>query len=458
MRLAGRPVLVAGAGRVAARRIERLHAAGAAVTVISPAAVSSVRERAAAGQIHWQQRAVTAADVAGFFLIIAATDDGCANALLAQAARDAGIPVQRADNAADSDFLLPAVVERGAIQIAISSDGQAPTLSRRLRAQIETWVPRAYGDLAALAGRFRDPVKRALPIHRRSHFWRRIFDGPVAEKVFSGRLDEAATDLEAALAAARRGQAADVGEVYLVGGGPGDPDLLTFRALRLMQRADVVLYDSLVAPAIVELAAPDAERIHVGKRASRHTLPQSDINRLMVERARGGQRVLRLKGGDPFVFGRGGEEIADLAAAGIPFQVVPGITAANGCAAYAGIPLTHRDYAQSVIFVTGHLKAGELELSWSELARTGQTVVFFMAVRSLPVICAALQAHGLSADWPAALVIEGTTARQRVVVGTLGDLSNRVAAQTVAGPALLIVGEVVRLNETLGWFQPTADR
>ena len=454
--MAGRRVLVAGAGRVATRRIERLLEAGATVRVVSPEADARVAELAAAGKIQWQARRVAAAgDAAGHFMVIAATDDGHANAELAAAARAAGVLVQRADDAADSDFLLPALVERGMMQIAVSSDGAAPTLARRLRAYLETSIPRAYGDLAALAGDFRERVKQRLPRSARAAFWNRVFDGPIAEKIFAGRIDEAGRDLDALLDDPLQASATPDGEVYLVGAGPGDPDLLTFRALRLMQRADVVLYDSLIEPAIVDLVPPAAERIHVGKRAARHTLAQPDINTLMVNLAREGKRVLRLKGGDPFMFGRGGEEIAELAQAGVDFQVVPGITAANGCAAYAGIPLTHRDYAQSVIFVTGHLKAGELDLSWPELARPGQTVVFFMALRTLERICAALRAHGLDPAWPAALVIEGTTARQRVIVANLADLPARAAAAAeITGPALLIVGEVVLLNETLGWFRP----
>lgn len=457
VRLTGESVLVAGAGRVAARRIERLLAAGARVRVIAPEAGDAVRQADSAGTIEWLQRRVSTEDVTGHRLVFALTDDSAANAALCQAARAAGIMVQRADAADDSDFLLPAVVRRDVLQIAISSDGAAPTLARLLRSRLEAWLPRAYGDLARLAGDYRELVKRRLPRSSRAAFWTRVLDGPIAEKVFAGRLAEARSDLEAALADPHDIAMPPTGEVYLVGGGPGDPDLLTFRALRLMQRADVVLYDSLIAPAILDLVDPDAERIHVGKRASRHTLPQDDINALMVRLAKSGKRVLRLKGGDPFVFGRGGEEIAELADSGIAFQVVPGITAASGCAAYAGIPLTHRDHAQSVTFVTGHLKAGELELSWDQLAQPGQTVVFFMALKSLPIICASLQAHGLPEDWPAALVIEGTTARQRLVVGTLADLGAQAESMTITGPTLLIVGEVVRLNEKLGWFRPNGE-
>jgi uroporphyrin-III C-methyltransferase/precorrin-2 dehydrogenase/sirohydrochlorin ferrochelatase len=456
VRLASRPVLVVGAGDVATRRIASLLDVDADVSVVAPDATDSVHEWAEAGRLRLSQRAFEDTDLNGPVLAFACTGEAQVNAMVAELGRTKGVLVQRADNAGASDFLVPAVVRRDALQIAISSDGQAPTLARILRSRLDAWLPRAYGDLARLAGDFRDQVKEKLPRQHRARFWLRVLNGPIAEKVFTGRLAEARRDMKRALADDRP----DVpvrGEVYLVGAGPGDPDLLTSRALRLMQRADVVLYDSLIPRAIVDLSNPQAERIHVGKRASRHTLPQDDINALMVRLAGEGKRVLRLKGGDPFVFGRGGEEIAQLAEAGVAFQVVPGITAASGCAAYAGIPLTHRDYAQSVTFVTGHLKQGELELPWPQLARTGQTVVFFMAVKSLSVICEALREHGLAENWPAALVIEGTTIRQQLLVGTLADLPARVARETIEGPALLIVGEVVRLNETLGWFRPNPD-
>ncbi|AWN17490.1 siroheme synthase CysG [Salinisphaera sp. LB1] len=456
LRLAGRRVVVAGGGRIAARRVERLLAAGARIRVIAPSVTPALAERATAGAIEWQQRQVTDTDARDAVLCFAATDDADANARFAAAARGQGIPVQRADAAEDSDFLVPALIERGPLQISVSSDAAAPSLTRRLRARLETLVPHTYGDLAALAGEFRAEVRRRIARPERAAFWDAVFDGPIAEQVFAGRLDAARHALRAMLDQGDAGRKPPGGEVYLVGSGPGEPDLLTFRALRLMQRADVVLYDSLIAPAILALVSPEAERIHVGKRAAEHTLPQDDINALMVALAREGKRVLRLKGGDPFVFGRGGEEISELAAAGIPFQIVPGITAANGCAAYAGIPLTHRDCAQSVTFVTGHLKAGALNLSWAELAQRGQTVVFFMGRRNLATICARLIEHGLPGDWPAAMIIDGTTARQRLIAATLDDLPDRVAAERSTGAALLIVGEVVRLHERLGWFHPAA--
>lgn len=453
LRLAGRSVLVAGGGRIAARRVERLVKAGARVVVIAPDVLPALAKAGEAGELVWQCRDVRDGDVEGMQLVFAATDDSSVNDQLARAARRQGIWVQRADAAEDSDFLVPALVERGPLQIAISSAAAAPSLTRRVRAHIETLTPRAYGELASLARRFRDDVRARIPRQKRAAFWDEIFEGPIAEQVFAGRYDDAVRALDQRLHQTDEAHAAR-GEVYLVGSGPGDPDLLTFRALRLMQRADVVLYDSLLSPDILALVSPEAERIHVGKRAERHTLPQERINTLMVELAQQGRRVLRLKGGDPFVFGRGGEEITQLAEAGIDFQIVPGITAANGCAAYAGIPLTHRDHAQSVIFVTGHLQAGELKLGWAELARPGQTVVFFMGRRNLALICDRLREYGLADDWPAAMIIDGTTARQTIIAGTLADLPERVAADPAKGPALLIVGEVVRLHETLGWFRP----
>jgi uroporphyrin-III C-methyltransferase / precorrin-2 dehydrogenase / sirohydrochlorin ferrochelatase len=307
-----------------------------------------------------------------------------------------------------------------------------------------------------LAERYRARVKQQLSEPRqRLRFWERVFGGGIAEHVLAGHETAAEQELQATLAeASRTGAMPTRGEVYLVGGGPGDPDLLTFRALRLMQQADVVLYDRLISPRVLELVRRDAEMIDVGKQRSHHTVPQEDINQLLVRLAQEGKRVLRLKGGDPFIFGRGGEEIGLLADAGIPFQVVPGITAAAGCASYAGIPLTHRDYAQSCQFVTGHLQdGGELKLNWAALAERGQTVVFYMGLTALDIICRELQAHGLPPTYPAALVEEGTTPQQRVVVATLATLSAQVQAANITGTSLIIVGEVVGLHDKLRWFQ-----
>ncbi|MDX9874494.1 MAG: siroheme synthase CysG, partial [Spongiibacteraceae bacterium] len=320
-------------------------------------------------------------------------------------------------------------------------------------ARLESTIPAAYGRLAGLLGKFREAAARRFPdIDQRRFFWEEVLDGPIAEMVLAGRADEADRLLTEQLA-----QAAPVahgGEVFLVGAGPGDPDLLTFKALRLMQRADVVLYDRLVAPEILALCRRDAEQIYVGKARAQHAVPQAQINQLLVDLAMQGKKVLRLKGGDPFIFGRGGEEIEPLAEQGIPFQVVPGITAASGCASYAGIPLTHRDYAQSVRFVTGHLKDNTSNLPWAELVQPNQTVVFYMGLVGLPIICQELVAHGRAPDTPVALIQQGTTPEQRVIVGTLADLPARVAEAGVRAPTLIIVGEVVRLHRKLAWFSP----
>jgi uroporphyrin-III C-methyltransferase/precorrin-2 dehydrogenase/sirohydrochlorin ferrochelatase len=368
------------------------------------------------------------------------------------AARAANVPVGVVDDPEPSTVITPAIVDRAPLQIAISSGGAAPVLSRRLRERIETLLPGGLGRLAGFMHGHRQRVKNAVPEDERRALWERFLDGPGAEAVLRGDDATAEHELDRALA----GRPAS-GEVYLVGAGPGDPDLLTFRALRLMQQADVVLYDRLLPEPILELVRRDAERIFVGKRRSLHTVPQDEINAELVRRAKAGQRVLRLKGGDPFIFGRGGEEIETLAAAGIPFQVVPGVTAANGCAAYAGIPLTHRDYAQACIFVTGHARAdGELDLPWDNLARRGQTIVIYMGLGAIDAVCNKLIAHGLPRDWPAALVEEGTQPTQRVIAATLGDLPAQVMAADVAGASLVIVGEVVRLRQRLKWFQAAA--
>jgi uroporphyrin-III C-methyltransferase/precorrin-2 dehydrogenase/sirohydrochlorin ferrochelatase len=340
------------------------------------------------------------------------------------------------------------------VQIAVSTGGASPVLARLLRARLETLVPAAYGRLAQLMADFRDRAKQQFPqTQDRRRFWESVLHGPIAEMLFAGQEQAAKQALEEALHSGLA-SAAHGGEVYLVGGGPGDPDLLSFRALRLMQQAEVVLYDRLVSAPVLDLVRKDAERIYVGKREAEHTLPQEDINQLLVRLAKEGKRVLRLKGGDPFIFGRGGEEIETLAAEGVPFQVVPGITAAAGCAAYAGIPLTHRDYAQSCLFVTGHLKDGSMDLDWEALLRPRQTVAVYMALRGLDLLCQELIRRGQPAAMPAALVQQGTTPHQRVYIGTLATLPAIVQAAEIKPPSLVIIGEVVKLHEKLAWFEP----
>ncbi|MFQ5760585.1 MAG: siroheme synthase CysG, partial [Acidiferrobacterales bacterium] len=340
------------------------------------------------------------------------------------------------------------------VLIAVSSSGTSPVLARLLRARLETLVPAAYGRLATLVEKFRTQAKaRFKTTNERRRFWEKIVQGPVAEMLFAGQEKAAHAALEHAF---QDEPASDheTGEVYLVGGGPGDPDLLTFRALRLMQQADVVLYDRLVTQEILDLTRRNAERVYVGKQRDYHGIRQEEINQLMVRLSRTGKRVLRLKGGDPFIFGRGGEEIDTLTAEGIPFQVVPGITAASGCAAYAGIPLTHRDYAQSCVFVTGQLRDGSMDLNWDTLVQPQQTIVIYMALKGLTVLCQQLIKHGMSSDTPAALIAQGTTLHQRVFVGTLETLPKTISAADVHAPTLVIVGDVVRLQQKLAWFQP----
>lgn len=450
-KLQGGRVLVIGGGEIALRKARLLADAGAALRVVAPDVDGQLAALAREGGGEVLVRGYQAADLVGCRLVIAATDDPGLNAQVSADAQALSLPVNVVDAPALCTVIFPAIVDRSPLVIAVSSGGDAPVLARLIRAKLEAWIPSAYGELAGLAARFRHKVKSLYPdVNQRRGFWETVFQGPIAERQLAGQGAEAERLLQAMVDGAPVQQG---GEVYLVGAGPGDPDLLTFRALRLMQQADVVLYDRLVAPAIIEMCRRDAERIYVGKRRADHAVPQDQINRLLVDLAQQGKRVLRLKGGDPFIFGRGGEEIEELAEQGIPFQVVPGITAASGCSAYGGIPLTHRDYAQSVRFVTGHLKDGTSNLPWHDLVAPAQTLVFYMGLVGLPTICAELIRHGRAASTPAALVQQGTTRNQRVFTGTLADLPDLVAQHEVHAPTLVIVGEVVQLRDKLAWFE-----
>ncbi|MCP8633436.1 siroheme synthase CysG [Pseudomonas mosselii] len=454
-KLQGGRVLVVGGGEIALRKARLLADAGAALRVVAPEVDGQLAALAREGGGEVLVRGYQASDLEGCRLVIAATDDSALNAQVSTEAQARSLPVNVVDAPALCTVIFPAIVDRSPLVVAVSSGGDAPVLARLIRAKLEAWIPSAYGELAGLAARFRHKVKALYPdVNQRRGFWESVFQGPVAERQLAGQGAEAERLLQAMVDGAPVQQG---GEVYLVGAGPGDPDLLTFRALRLMQQADVVLYDRLVAPAIIEMCRRDAERIYVGKRRADHAVPQDKINRLLVDLARQGKRVLRLKGGDPFIFGRGGEEIEELADEGIPFQVVPGITAASGCSAYGGIPLTHRDYAQSVRFVTGHLKDGTSNLPWDDLVAPAQTLVFYMGLVGLPTICAELIRHGRAASTPAALVQQGTTRNQRVFTGTLADLPKLVARHEVHAPTLVIVGEVVQLREKLAWFEGAQD-
>ena len=449
--------VVVGGGIVAQRKTAGLLRAGADVTVVAPELTEELSRLRDDGRLRHLALRFRPEHLDGAWLVIATTDDSTVNQEVATAAGERRVFANVVDNLPLCSFTAPAVVDRAPLQIAISTGGASPILARLLKSRLETLIPASYGRLAALMGLFRERVRQRISdFGARRRFWEDVLQGPIAELVLARREDEAIAALDATLDKPPP-IAVDktIGEIYLVGAGPGDPDLVTFRALRLMQQTDVVLHDRLVAPAILDLVRKDAERIYVGKQESDHTLPQEEINALLVRLAREGKRVLRLKGGDPFIFGRGGEEIDTLAAAGIPFQVVPGITAASGCAAYAGIPLTHRDFAQSCLFVTGHLKNNTMDLDWPALARPNQTVVVYMGLRGIDILCQQLIAHGLPPTWPIALVEQGTTPNQRVLTSTLADLPTRVASDTVKPPSLLIIGEVVRLHEQLAWFNPT---
>ncbi|RQW25904.1 uroporphyrinogen-III C-methyltransferase [Rhodobacteraceae bacterium CH30] len=450
MKLQDQACLLVGGGEVALRKARLLRSAGARLRIIAPELTPELAAWVAAGEVEHIAAAFRPEMLGHPQLVIAATNAREVNQQVADAAKAAGIPVNVVDDPELSSFITPAIIDRSPMVIAVSTGGKVPVLARLIRARLESLIPAGYGALARFAGDWRERVKaRFSQVDERRAFWEAVLQGPLAEAVMAGS-DGGDAEMDALLASDARWHA---GCVYLVGAGPGNPDLLTFRALRLMQQADVVLYDKLVAPELLELVRRDAERIYVGKARADHTLPQDDINSLMVSLAKAGRRVLRLKGGDPFTFGRGGEEIDTLAAEGIPFEVVPGITSASGAAAYAGIPLTHRDYAQSVVFVTGHMKDGSFNLDWPALTRPQQTVVVYMGLSHIQGLCDGFILHGKAADTPAAIVEQATTARQRTLTGTLADLPALAQAHGIASPALIIVGEVVQLADRLAWYR-----
>ncbi|MGR8940055.1 MAG: siroheme synthase CysG [Gammaproteobacteria bacterium] len=452
VKLQGQRCLVIGGGEVAARKIELLARAGAQISVVAEEIGDSVASISSRHPLNLMQKRFEASDLGDYRLVVSATDRAETNRLVARLAQERNIFVNVVDNPELCSFIFPAIIDRSPVVAAVSSGGAAPVLARLLRAKIESVVPPSYGRLAQLAEKYRAQVKQTIkqPALRRI-FWENLFQGPAAEMVYAGREKEAEQFLRQSLEQTDRHQ--NAGEVYLIGAGPGAPDLLTFRALRLMQQADVIVYDRLVTPDILDLARRDSEKIYVGKQRDNHALPQESINELLADLAKAGKRVARLKGGDPFIFGRGGEEIETLMQQGIPFQVVPGITAASGCATYAGIPLTHRDHAQSCTFVTGHLKDGTVNLNWTQLAAPNQTVVIYMGLVGLEQICSSLIAHGSPKDLPIALVQQGTTDHQRVITGTLETLPAQVAHEQIKAPTLIIIGTVVTLHSKLEWFK-----
>ncbi len=459
-----RPCLVVGGGQVALRKLRTLLEAGASITLVAPeidAAFSElINEFDDSVLVH--RREFDQADLNQMMLVVVATNDRALNKTISNLAIEQNINVNVVDQPELCSVIFPAIVDRSPVQVAISSGGASPVLARLLRAQIEALLPAKLGKVAELTSSFREKVKQVIKSSTtRRAFWESVLQGNIPERIYSGNSGEATRLLENKLAeqsdAENSSNPDGEGEVYLVGGGPGDPDLLTFRALRLMQQADVVLYDRLVSPQVLDRVRRDAERIYVGKKAGNHPVSQTNINAKLVELARQGKRVLRLKGGDPFIFGRGGEEIGELAEQGIRFQVVPGITAASGCASYAGIPLTHRDHAQSVRFITGHKQDDHRHLDWPKLINASETLVFYMGLAGLEDICANLVKHGLAADMPAALVAKGTTEEQTVLVSDVTSLPGIVRQSGVRAPTLLIIGQVVSLQAKLAWFKQTEE-
>ncbi|MEC5211113.1 uroporphyrin-III C-methyltransferase/precorrin-2 dehydrogenase/sirohydrochlorin ferrochelatase [Psychrobacter sp. PL15] len=508
-KLEGRKVLIVGGGDVALRKADLLSRAGACITILAPdicPELQALLTNAKAGNKHhlvyenYNQSYMTGARV-----IIAGTDDEALNQQVHADATELNIPVNVVDTPHLCDFIFPAIVDRNPIVIGISSNGKAPVLARLLRARLETLIPQGYGKLAKLAGDFRAEVKTKIPtLTGRRQFWERAFEGQVSELMFAGNETQASAQLQADLDSTAAqiikdntvqtsssnltSQHADgletqaisatapvianestsndhnsshdmtakpvqpVGEVYIVGAGPGDPELLTFKALRLMQQADIVFYDALVSPQVLDLCRRDADKVFVGKKRSNHAVAQLGINELLVNEAKQGRRVVRLKGGDPFIFGRGGEEIESLRAHSIPYQVVPGITAANAAASYAGIPLTHRDHSQSVRFVTGFLKAGAPNDNFKNLLDTDETVVFYMGLHSLPRLTEGLITAGRSVDTPIAIISNASMPNQQVLTGTLASIVALQEQHQLPTPALLIMGDVVALHHDLAWY------
>ncbi len=460
IRISQRACLVIGGGEIALRKVRLLLSAGANVSVWAPELCANLqqlviehREQVRVTTSNFDMASVTLSD---YFLVVIASNDTDMNRQIAAACQELGVLCNHAGDVSLGDVSLPAVINREPMVIALHSSGVSPTLTRFMKRQLEAFVPRHFGRLAQWAETWRHSVKQTLPATNvRRLFWDTMLSGLPARLLQAGQTEKADRVFQSQLDKAKKGPF--IGEVYLVGAGPGDPELLTLKALRLIQQADVVLYDRLVSDDIMALLPSNCERIYVGKRQSDHALPQEDINQRLADLAQAGRNVLRLKGGDPFIFGRGGEELELLVQAGVSFQVVPGITAASGCASYAGIPLTHRDHSQSVRFITGHLRNHQVNLPWPELALPNQTLVFYMGLKGLPVICETLIQHGRSATTPAAVIEKGTTLEQRVIEGDLSTLAELVEQADLSAPTLLIVGEVVQLRRQLAWLESGFD-
>ncbi len=454
--LHGQRVLVVGGGEVALRKISLLERTGATIEVVAPRVVPELTERAAAGRLLITAREFMPEDLDGARLVIVATSQRAVNRWVSSLSDARHIPVNVVDDRNASRFIVPAIIDRDPVLVAISTGGTSPVLARRLRERLEASIPAKIGAFAEWLLSLRAAARRNLrDSGERRRFFEALVDGPASRRFVEGDPRGAQRIAQRLLAGTRSAPRA-AGEVTLVGAGPGDPELLTLKALRALQDADVILHDRLVPAAVLELARRDAERVCVGKAAGGLGSTQEDINGLLIEHARRGRRVVRLKGGDPFIFGRGGEELQALAAAGIPFSVVPGVTAATGCAAYAGIPLTHRDHAQTVHLVTGHAQDQEREPDWRALAGPGATAVFYMGLARLDYIAGRLMAHGAPGSRPAGIVSRGTTADQRVVTATLETIGGAAENAGLQSPSLLVVGDVVSLQPSLAWFDLAA--
>jgi uroporphyrin-III C-methyltransferase/precorrin-2 dehydrogenase/sirohydrochlorin ferrochelatase len=455
--LRDRLVVVVGGGPVAERKLELLAASGARLRLVAPALTARLMAARDAGRLEHRARHFEPADLDGARFVIAATADTEVNRAVASAAEARGILVNVVDDLGLSAAILPAIVDRSPVVVAISTQGTSPALARRLRAQVESVVDGSLGRIASFAAAWRERIKGAIgDLAERRRFYDWLVDGPAGELVRHGRLPAAARLVAEALARRGGGPAATAGRrsgsVTLVGAGPGDPGLLTLAGLRALQSADVILHDRLVSKEVLALARREAELVEVGKSGGGHNVAQARIHELLSEHARAGRRVVRLKGGDPMIFGRGGEELEHLQAAGIPFDVVPGVTAALACAAYAGIPLTHREHSGSVRFVTAHCRESVDATDWRALAAGRETLAVYMGLATLPLLCRELTRHGRSPTTPVAFVENGSRPEQRVMVGTLADIEALVARHALQSPALLIVGEVAALAMQLHWF------
>ncbi len=452
--LQSQPVLVVGGGQIACKKIDSLLQANAKITVIAPALCEKLQGYVDKGELVWHEALFTDdsrtnQQLKQFILIVVATSCQSTNKIITKQAHSAGVLVNSAYKHDAGNVILPAIISRGDVVVTVSSNGQSPVITRYLKQQLEVFIPQNIDSLSRWAQSWRNTIKDKFSNSvDRQQFWGFLLSGKIKDWVLSGKFEQADSQIKQYL------NKSDpiTGQVFLVGSGPGDPDLLTIKALKLIQQAEVVLYDRLVSDAIMDLVPDYCERIYVGKKRSNHALPQDNINQLLVDLAKQGKRVLRLKGGDPFIFGRGGEELELLAENNISFQVVPGITAASGCSSYAGIPLTHRDYSQSVHFIAGHLKDESNTLNWPELVNPNQTLVFYMGLSQLGYITAQLISSGLAPTTPVAIIEKGTTEHQRTVISTLKDIAALAVSKNLKAPTLIIVGKVVLLQEKLAWY------